>query len=874
MRDAEEKQSPIAGVAGTVNVRRSVWISARAAGWPLAKTRIGLVGIVFVFFLVTGSVTSVSGQGNPARVRLPVQAVERIEVANLQEDDIPLDRPADAGVVPDSVADTTPDGGDEGKFPHGAILQTNPDIEGVLEKANRYMEEGNYRAASRFWQAAIKRAGDQLYSADGEMYFPLVRKIEEIIATLPQVGLETYRIAADAEAAEYLAEGLGENDVTSLQKVVDLAFLSTQGDQAALRLAAVHLDRFEAVPAEMLLKRIVEVYPDPDVPMDEVWLRLAVTHSIMGNQTQAEAALEKAKSLRSEVSESLIEQVQAMTASTSLLNPAQSTNSQWSSVLGLGSGVEQMPALPAGYLDQSLVPVWMFQHDFMKQPKGKYIDGEVFVGTEKVMAAELASSTQRREFEEVNKQWSRDKWRSVSMPLIVDQKVVFKTQGDLAAWSTQADATGTLNEKAVLRSLNLNRYFPDDVSKFILEQSDQNRNNFPAAGNVPFPSIETMQYFGDPLFQSMSVHNGVVYSVEGIAFGRDVTFRDRGRRNPVNVWSSPPIRNRSTFLSAYELATGRTLWNEPFPNKSHGNDLADAGVVGPAVGYNNSILVPVLASGRFLVVSLNARSGELQWRRTICDMPQLQAASTTLVQLALTGSDLFMVCGSGVLANLDAGSGQLRWIRRYQRSIEETVAADPNQQFFGRANQDWQRYSIHGWSHDAAIAWGPWVIVAASDLDYLAGFRRSDGALVWKAPRADVLGCTVDQWLGVYQGIVYAVGPRGLIAYELAAEGRLYGTPQRLAKPISGRGLVTKNGVLLPIDDHLEWFDLKSLVKVRDIDVAMPDNMPIGGLVSDGQRLWAAAMNRLIAFAPETGENTTQRKSSAKKKTADDEAND
>jgi len=120
-----------------------------------------------------------------------------------------------------------------------------------------------------------------------------------------------------------------------------------------------------------------------------------------------------------------------------------------------------------------------------------------------------------------------------------------------------------------------------------------------------------------------------------------------------------------------------------------------------------------------------------------------------------------------------------------------------------------------------------------------------------------VLGCTVDQWLGVWDGIVYATGPRGLIAYELAAEGRLYGTPQRLEQFVSGRGIITSHGILLPVQDHLELYDLRTLAKIKEIPVQMPGNMPVGSLVSDGSRLWIAAMNRLIAVEPVSHIGTT-----------------
>lgn len=781
-----------------------------------------------------------------------VVAAQDQAAAELAQEKAADNAPPDAAAQDEAAQDDAAvagqaDAGDEKRFPHGATLQTNPDIEEVLRKAQRYMEEGNYRAASRFWQAAVQRAGDQLYSTDGEIYFPLARKIEEIIAKLPPEGLETYRIAADAEATEYLADDRRFDQVQRWQKVVDLAFLSTPGDQAALQLASHYLDRYQAIPAQLLLRRILDIYPDSRVPQDEVLMKLALAYALAGDRQRGLAALQEARQVRTTVTAAVLDQVEVLLASTTERSSGGNMASEqaWTSSLGLGDEVQQMPDLPAGFLDEGLAPVWMFQHDFLKQPRGKFIQGEVYVGNKAIQAAAFPSSTQDREFEAVCREWQRNNWRASSLPLLDQGRILFKTQADLAVWPTTS-----LQTDALLRSLNLNRYAPDEISKFILEQSDQNRRNFPAAANLPYSSVETLQYFGDLAFQSMTVHEGIAYSVEGDNFGRDGVYRDAGRRNPVNAWSSPPTRERTTYLSAYELASGRTLWSKPFPGNEPGEELVGSAVVGPPVGYLQSVLVPVLAGGRFLLVAVDSGTGAALWKRVICDVPQIQPTSTTLVQLTVSGSDVFMVCGCGVLANVDASSGQLRWVRRYPRSVKELDADGANQQFFGRVQQDWQRYQLQGWNHDVALVWGNWILVAASDTNFLAGYRRSDGELAWQAPRSEVLGCTVDQWLGVRDGIVYATGPRGLIAYELSAEGRLYGTPQRLEKAISGRGLITAQGILLPVQDHLELYDLRSLSKIKEIPVQMPTNMPIGSLASDGTRLWIAAMNRLIAVEP------------------------
>lgn len=773
----------------------------------------------------------------------PAPPADEAQVEEAKTDETPAE-------AKDDATTSTSDVGDEKRFPHGATLQTNPDIDEVLRKAQSYMDEGNYRAASRFWEAAVQRAGDQLYSTDGEIYYPLVRRIEKIISKLPPEGLDTYRISADAAATEYLADDGTTEAVDRWQKVVNLAFLSSHGDKAALQLASHYLDRYQAIPAEMLLRRILDIYPDSKVPRDEVWMKLAIAYAISGDQARGLEALQQARQARTTVTEAMLEQVATMLQATTplLSNDNKSSGPQWTSSLGLGSEIQSMPDLPAGFLDRDLAPVWMFQHQFVKQPKGKYIDGEVITDPKLISETGIGSSTQKRDFESVCREWTRNVWQSASTPLVYNNRVLFKTQADLSIWRTDQ-----LSKEAVLRSLQLNRYLPDEVTKYILEQDNQNRRNFPAGANLSYTSLETMQYFGDAVHQSMTVHNGIAYSVEGLSFNRDSVFRDPGRNPPVNVWGSPPIRDRTTFLQAYEIATGRTLWSKPFPLSMPDGDtsLADSAIVGPPVGYQQNVLLPVLAAGRFWLVAIDGTSGELVWKRTICDMPPLQSLSTTLVQLAVSGSEVFMVCGCGVMANVDASSGQLHWIRRYVRSIKELdEEGAPNQFFGGMKHQDWQLYQVEGWSHDLAVVWGQWVIVAASDTNFLGGYRRSTGELVWQAPRADALGCTVDRWLGIRDGILYATGARGLIAYELAAEGRLYGMPQRLEQPITGHGLLTSQGILLPVNDHLELYDLRSLAKLKDIPVTMPTKMPIGSLVSDGSRLWIAAMNRLIAVEP------------------------
>lgn len=826
--------------------------------------------LLVLWAVARGSAQEVPRLPNPGggAIILPQQQAGRAQVEEAMREMMQRRQAVAQGrnIVPEEAeADEATNIDSSEKFPYGGMLSTNPDVIGILEKAERYKDEGNYRTAGRFWQAAMKQAGDSLYTRDGEFYFPMVKQIESIIAQLPPEGLEVYRVSADADAAGFLAEGQGggEQRIEALQKVVDLAFLSSQGDDAALELATYHLDRFESVSAESLLKQILESYPAPDVPLEEVWLKLAVAKALLGDAEAAQAALEQARQLNEgggRLSAGLLGQIQQLVASPvpSAVSSGR-TDGNWSSPLGLGRGIQQAPPLSADYLENDLAAAWVYRQQLREWnigPRDAHIQGEVRLNplgrtdflTEKwnEQAEREADRRLRRDTtrESILREWENSDWQSASRPLVVDGKVVFKSQADLSAWSTDLKLEPEFN------SLWLNRYAPDPLSYQFLNQTRSIQNSYPAARRLDYRNLETMQFFGDDLFQSMTCYDGVVYSIEGERYDRDERMPSVVGRS-INIWSAAPTRDRSCYLVAYDLASGKALWNQPFPAGEETAEFKSAAILGPAVGFRDQVLVPVLAGSRFFLVGIDRTTGTMRWKQTICDSPSLSTSALTMVQLAIEGNDVFMTCGTGILAKANASTGQIAWIRRYQRSVADS-SPNTNARVFG-LNREWMNKDIDGWRHDLVFVWGPWVIMAASDQDDLIAFERGSGVFAWRAPRSNVLGCTVDQWLGVKDGVLYATGTRGLLAYELEAEGRLYGQPQRLMEPVTGRGVILDQGIVLPVGHQLKVFDLHTLKEVRGIDVAMPDRSPIGSLVSDGTRLWSAAMGTLVALETVSG---------------------
>ena len=147
----------------------------------------------------------------------------------------------------------------------GAVLKTDPELEDVLEKAERMRNDGQYRVACTLWQAVLNRSGDALFSRDGEIYYSLVEQVEAILADLPPDGLVAYRVIADAAAKEILAEAADDSDVTALNSVVRNYFISSLGDEAAFNLGSIYLDQFDFIGARRMFEKIATQYPDPSV---------------------------------------------------------------------------------------------------------------------------------------------------------------------------------------------------------------------------------------------------------------------------------------------------------------------------------------------------------------------------------------------------------------------------------------------------------------------------------------------------------------------------------------------------------------------------------------------------------------------------------
>lgn len=736
-----------------------------------------------------------------------------------------------------------------------AVLKTDADLEALLAKAEHYLEEGNYRIATRIWQEVMGRCGDTLYSTDGEIYYSIGRQVEKRIAQLPADGLRTYRISADAGAMEILAAQGTSDRTAALNRIVSEYFLSSLGDDAALELASHFLDGFDFVGAGRLLQRVVDDYPDPSIPLDQVWSRIAICQAFAGNHDAAAVALKQARSSGPSINESLLDRIATEIKDAANQTVAAARSDQLLLTrLGNSRRTGVMPALPESILKTDLRPSF----EYRIEPKKSFTEvanadslGRAEVGddVEKIPLSELERTLYKR--------WQEKECTPTGYLLIDEQRVYYKSIADVTVWNKSNPTP-----EVVWRPAWLNQFIIDDGTR--IQVNLQN-----AYGGRRGPKREELSddseifFLGDHIAQSMSLHQGVFYTVEGPSYDMTDGRAPHARTQGNFQWGQLPRRTRTNFLTAYDARTGQLLWRIPTPKAStntkppppaegteEANELEDIGFMSAPIGYGSLLIVPVNVGGSIYIYALDSRQqGKVVWRSFLTDEPAGGASFWSPIHLTLEGSDLFAVCGCGVLFVLEPATGGVRFARRYPR----TGKPDRTAQQYGIPVE---RLILDGWSEDLAIPYRNVIIVMASDLNMIQAYDRQDGKLKWEAPLSAESEARVSYLIGVHEDLLFAGGTNEAIAYDLRGEGRMIWSASwtareyfRDAKGKSyGRGMVTPDGVYQPIKDSILKLDLKSGKPLGHAGVRLGYEGVIGNLFSDGQKFWVVCANRVMAL--------------------------
>jgi len=777
---------------------------------------------------------------------------------------------------------------DKDKIESGGVLKTNPDLESILQQAERIKEDGNYPVATELWQAVLQRSGDSLFSSDGTTYFSLVQQVEAILANLPPEGLAAYRVHADANAKEILAQADSPTDTEALNQIVRQYFISSLGDEAAFSLGCVYLDRYDFIGARRMFEKIAQQYPDPTVPMDEVYSRIALCQSFLGDTKMAEVSLTRATEINATADKTDL--IRDSLGKLNTFDSTESFNSSWKLQLGDPRRYGAMAPIPEEMMKQDLAAVWQFYYTPLENYKRPAdVAGSMLSG--KQASGSTVLDTRDKVEERMITAWRDKGWRPAGHLLIDGDSIYFKTGSDVSVWSRskvgkaiKKDQKQTDLDSAIQWRSVWNNAFEIDEATQMMEMIRQNfnqvrRGTSSVNGNksqVPTGKTE-VQMFGDIIYQQMSIHKNRLYTIEGKRFSGTRKSRTSTIRPQYNA---SVRRSRVNYLTSYDSVSGHVQWSLPREVEEDEDDaaavateteeppwLASGGFMSAPIGFGDLIIVPVNNSGAISIYALDPKQeGKTVWKSFLCDEPETGAMPWSAIDLSIDGSDLFVSCGMGVVFVLDPASGTIRFAKRYDRVGTTNALQQRNGWMPNRMNFD-------GWSSDIIVPYGRQMICFNSDAETIEAFDRNTGKTIWRSEMRPI-GFKVDYILGVYDDMLYAAGPETIVAYDLKGEGRMiWGADQTFNGQLSlGRGMLTPDGIYMPVQDSIYKFALKGKSGrahvLGKVHVDLGTGAPVGNLYSDGERFWVHGANRLYALghAPERTEE--EKEENKKKKTS------
>jgi len=198
------------------------------------------------------------------------------------------------------------------------------------------------------------------------------------------------------------------------------------------------------------------------------------------------------------------------------------------------------------------------------------------------------------------------------------------------------------------------------------------------------------------------------------------------------------------------------------------------------------------------LVRADAGSGRLDWQVHVgsAAVGGYGFRIPTLSPIAWASDTVLLCTNLGSLAAVDAWTGRVQWLRRYERIQMSSGPAD------------WPQAGLpaHPWDYHPVICWRDSVVALPADgMDLLVVDRR-DGGVVRSVPRSS-LGDPVTL-LGVIDDRLLAVG-RELVCWDLAAGRQLWSRPLP-ESPLRGRAALNRSSVYWPCRDGLVRWDLRS----------------------------------------------------------------
>ncbi len=755
------------------------------------------------------------------------------------------------------------------------ILQSKPKF--FLPRADRLLVRTLAQAQEALHQARFAEAarllGDILadpqdYAFQPDLGEPLYRTVKSeasrLLAQMPPEGLQTYQSLYEARARKALQEAVAARDIQLVQAVAERFFFTRSGAEALYLVALAFWDRGQSVQAALAARRLGE-HPEAREFEPIRSLLEAIGWYRSGDLAAARSALASLTGQEQSMPVVLAGQQEKL-----FFRP--SDGIAW---LGEKLGKVGVAEQPIG---------WHFVHANPGQNPSADL-GMAYLkpvahwtSCTEALLADLAQQLRRQWHEQLRPALVQ------LYPLVVGEKVVFYTSTRLRAVDLR---TGQLAWEAPLEDpLRLflqpyeNRLLPSQSASPPQPAKGESPPNKPGrilagllarqlgisnASTLQPPeldetnvSIDTLReiladglqerFWGETGFGLLSSDGQRIYGLEDTPFRFPVQFQRvvvtaDGRRRP-----EPYQQKTYNLLVAYDLQTGKALWELGGPPDVGGTKLAGAFFLGPPVPVGGRLYAAALIDEQTQLLELAAETAQVLSQLPLSAKQTEQAPQRGLllamgIPLDRRGvadppnclpayADGILVCRTAEnhYVAVDLMSRSIRWI--YEASQEEEDLAGPAGMFglvpaaLRRAYAAWKQQDDR-WLESRIILGEGYVVLTPPASNKLICLRLSDGHRLWTAPRQDGLFVAA-----VADGKVVVVGRESLWALRLQ-DGQPAWADGPIALPAgalpSGRGYRNGRLYFLPLTTaEVAAFDLEAgrlVARSRSPQGIIPGNL-------------------------------------------------
>jgi len=623
---------------------------------------------------------------------------------------------------------------------------------------------GGQQPADRGAPGAVMTARNAVFSQDGRLYRPVWRLCHELLAAMPEVGLELYRTAYEFAAAEMLDEALKTGSTAALEKVANRYFVTLPAGRAMVLLAdrLMHAGRYRG--AVQVLRDLLEVYPAQHrdrLGVREVWceFKIALCLQLAGEVGSARQAVEVLAAEHPDESLRISGQLESLRAlsSSALFSrdtvaidapPDAETDASW-----------------LNEADLSLVPLWQYRF----QDPHPYRDPKPNKNSRSGI-------------------WIESGPRSTEMPIA--------NRYGPATWvAFDRERRGAFSEPRALFLEHYRLRMADAASGVMLRAGDGPVTPPPARENHPRVRIA-------------AADNSLLRPVEDEQ-RRYVVLGHRG-----NSAASDAVL-KAAELVAYERDSWERAWSSI--DWLDGQDgLRHVTFLAAPVVFGERLLLPSLRREAYTLECLDRSSGRPLWHTPLHagGSPFFKAPGT---RVAVQGGVAYVVTNAGCLAAVDAFAGELKWVRRYERvdpyhgiSSKKKRARGGGSRRFG---QQFTQVALANFEPADLILHDGVIVLAPCDGQVLLAVDVATGEPVWMLD-ADTHHAPygkLTQLVGASAGKLFALSRTHLVCVEL--EGGLVRWMRKLpawAGPRHsgrGRGAVVSSMVVLPNMRELLLFD-------------------------------------------------------------------